>query len=140
VPVRLASARLDVRRLGLAAPAPGPCADAAPPRPQLYRFLGRRTDSAFNKVVLKRLFMSRVNRPPLSISRLANYMKGKVRCPRFPGQGAVGEGDPPLQACCPCLPAQIPGAGVPEPAPGAVEAARADCRGRGPVAMGYCRP
>eukprot|EP00232_Nephroselmis_pyriformis_P022768 CAMPEP_0182864048 /NCGR_PEP_ID=MMETSP0034_2-20130328/6966_1 /TAXON_ID=156128 /ORGANISM="Nephroselmis pyriformis, Strain CCMP717" /LENGTH=186 /DNA_ID=CAMNT_0024996295 /DNA_START=81 /DNA_END=641 /DNA_ORIENTATION=- len=44
---------------------------------KLYRFLGRRTDSAFNKVVLKRLFMSRVNRPPLSISRLANYMKGK---------------------------------------------------------------
>ncbi|ORZ11666.1 60S ribosomal protein L18-B [Lobosporangium transversale] len=29
---------------------------------KLYRFLARRTDSAFNKVVLKRLFMSRVNR------------------------------------------------------------------------------
>ena len=29
-----------------------------------------RTDSAFNKVVLRRLFMSRINRPPMSLSRL----------------------------------------------------------------------
>lgn len=46
---------------------------------QLYRFLVRRTDSKFNKVVLKRLFMSRTNRPPLSLSKLAAFMKGKVR-------------------------------------------------------------
>ena len=32
-----------------------------------------RTDSAFNKVVLRRLFTSRINRPPLSLSRLARY-------------------------------------------------------------------
>ncbi|CAO3566470.1 unnamed protein product [Mortierella alpina] len=44
---------------------------------QLYRFLARRTDSAFNKVVLKRLFMSRVNRPPMSVSRVARNMAGK---------------------------------------------------------------
>jgi large subunit ribosomal protein L18e len=37
---------------------------------KLYRFLARRTDSAFNKVVLKRLFQSRTNRPPLSLSRI----------------------------------------------------------------------
>ncbi|KIV96156.1 60S ribosomal protein L18-B [Exophiala mesophila] len=37
---------------------------------KLYRFLARRTDSNFNKVVLKRLFQSRINRPPVSISRL----------------------------------------------------------------------
>ncbi|CAJ0910117.1 10182_t:CDS:2, partial [Entrophospora sp. SA101] len=37
---------------------------------KLYRVLARRTDSKFNKVILKRLFMSRVNRPPISISRL----------------------------------------------------------------------
>jgi large subunit ribosomal protein L18e len=37
---------------------------------KLYRVLARRTDSDFNKVILKRLFMSRVNRPPISISRL----------------------------------------------------------------------
>jgi large subunit ribosomal protein L18e len=30
-----------------------------------------RTDSNFNKIVLRRLFMSRINRPPMSISRIA---------------------------------------------------------------------
>ena len=45
---------------------------------QLYGFLVRRTDSNFNKVVLKRLFMSKTNRPPLSLSRLQKYMEGKV--------------------------------------------------------------
>ncbi|KAL1928873.1 hypothetical protein VTP01DRAFT_2659 [Rhizomucor pusillus] len=40
---------------------------------KLYRFLARRTDADFNKVVLKRLFMSRINRPPVSLSRLAKY-------------------------------------------------------------------
>ena len=44
---------------------------------QLYRFLARRTDAKFNAVVLKRLFMSRTNRPPLSISKIAKEMKGK---------------------------------------------------------------
>merc|ERR1719218_16865 len=44
---------------------------------KLYRFLARRTNSQFNATVLKRLFMSKVNRPPLSISRLARYMRGK---------------------------------------------------------------
>ena len=42
---------------------------------KLYRFLARRTDSPFNKVVLKRLFMSRVNRPPLSLARIVRQMK-----------------------------------------------------------------
>jgi len=42
---------------------------------KLYRFLARRTDSSFNGVVLKRLFMSRTNRPPMSISRVARYAK-----------------------------------------------------------------
>ncbi|KAG0277828.1 hypothetical protein BGZ96_002692, partial [Linnemannia gamsii] len=44
---------------------------------KLYRFLARRTDSSFNKVVLKRLFMSRVNRPPMSVSRVARNMASK---------------------------------------------------------------
>jgi large subunit ribosomal protein L18e len=44
---------------------------------KLYRFLVRRTDAPFNAVVLKRLFMSKTNRPPLSLSRLDRYMKGK---------------------------------------------------------------
>merc|ERR1711998_320366 len=42
---------------------------------KLYRFLARRTDSDFNKAVLKRLFMSRMNRAPLCLSRMARYMK-----------------------------------------------------------------
>jgi large subunit ribosomal protein L18e len=41
----------------------------------LYRFLARRTDSKFNKIVLKRLFMSRSNRPPLSLARIVRQMK-----------------------------------------------------------------
>uniref|UniRef100_A0A2K6UJN2 Large ribosomal subunit protein uL15/eL18 domain-containing protein n=1 Tax=Saimiri boliviensis boliviensis TaxID=39432 RepID=A0A2K6UJN2_SAIBB len=36
----------------------------------LYRFLARRTNSTFNQVVLKRLFLSRTNRPPLFLSRM----------------------------------------------------------------------
>ncbi len=42
---------------------------------QLYRFLVRRTDASFNKVVLKRLFMSKINRPPISLSKLASFME-----------------------------------------------------------------
>lgn len=45
---------------------------------QLYRFLVRRTGSDFNAVVLKRLFMSKTNKAPLSLSRLVEYMQGKV--------------------------------------------------------------
>eukprot|EP01102_Stenamoeba_stenopodia_P013310 TRINITY_DN42_c0_g1_i1.p1 TRINITY_DN42_c0_g1~~TRINITY_DN42_c0_g1_i1.p1 ORF type:complete len:186 (+),score=46.93 TRINITY_DN42_c0_g1_i1:109-666(+) len=44
---------------------------------KLYRFLSRRTNAKFNKIVLNRLQQSRTNRPPLSISRLARYLKGK---------------------------------------------------------------
>ena len=40
---------------------------------KLYRFLARRTDSNFNKVVLKRLFMARRHRPPVSISKLMRF-------------------------------------------------------------------
>lgn len=45
---------------------------------QLYRFLVRRTGSNFSAVILKRLFMSKVNKPPISLSRLIRYMSGKV--------------------------------------------------------------
>ncbi|KAJ5946239.1 hypothetical protein N7454_003078 [Penicillium verhagenii] len=49
---------------------------------KLYRFLARRTESNFNKAVLRRLFMSRINRPPVSISRVAaninETQKGKT--------------------------------------------------------------
>merc|ERR1712168_232682 len=51
---------------------------------KLYRFLARRTESRFNKIILKRLFMSRKNRPPLSIARIKrnirkqNNMENKI--------------------------------------------------------------
>ena len=50
-----------------------PCA-----RRLISAYLGR-TGSNFNKVILRRLFMSRINRPPVSISRLvANTSKGSA--------------------------------------------------------------
>ncbi|KAG1326229.1 60S ribosomal protein L18-2-like [Cocos nucifera] len=44
---------------------------------KLYRFLVRRTGSKFNAVILKRLFMSKVNKPPISLRRLVKFMEGK---------------------------------------------------------------
>ncbi|CAK0816466.1 unnamed protein product, partial [Prorocentrum cordatum] len=44
---------------------------------KLYKFLSRRTDSKFNKVIFKRLNMTKKNKPPLSISKLAKLMDGK---------------------------------------------------------------
>lgn len=44
---------------------------------KLYEFLVRRTDSQFNKVVLKRLYMSKTNRPPMSVSKIMHFMEGK---------------------------------------------------------------
>lgn len=44
---------------------------------KLFRFLARRTDSNFAKVVLKRLYMSKTNRAPIALSRLVRYMRSK---------------------------------------------------------------
>merc|ERR1719240_1414689 len=44
---------------------------------KVYKFLSRRTDSKFNKVIQKRLNMSGRNKPPLSLSKLIKNMKGK---------------------------------------------------------------
>jgi large subunit ribosomal protein L18e len=44
---------------------------------KLYRFLARRTGSSFNETVLKRLYMSRTSRTPVSTSRLAKELTGK---------------------------------------------------------------
>ncbi|MES1915218.1 MAG: 60S ribosomal protein L18B [Cercozoa sp. M6MM] len=43
---------------------------------KLYRLLARRTDAKFNKVILKRLFLSKVNRPPISLARIARFTQG----------------------------------------------------------------
>jgi len=37
---------------------------------KVYRYLSRRTDAKFNSIVLKRLFMSKINRPPVTLRRL----------------------------------------------------------------------
>jgi len=42
---------------------------------KLYRFLARRTNSSFNKTVLKRLYMSRNNQPPLGLGRLVKLSR-----------------------------------------------------------------
>merc|ERR1712166_106513 len=43
---------------------------------RLFRFLTRRTDSDFTRTILRRLIASRVNRPPLSVSRIVKHLKG----------------------------------------------------------------
>mmetsp|Transcript_103572 Transcript_103572/g.198812 ORF Transcript_103572/g.198812 Transcript_103572/m.198812 type:complete len:190 (+) Transcript_103572:21-590(+) len=43
---------------------------------KLYSFLARRTGASFNKVVLKRLVMSKTNKPPIGVNRVARYAKG----------------------------------------------------------------
>ena len=42
---------------------------------KLYRYLARRTGRKFNQIVMRRLFMARRHRPPLSISRLVRNTK-----------------------------------------------------------------
>lgn len=42
---------------------------------KLYRFLARRTDAGFNKIILKSLFLSKINRPPVSVSRVARAVE-----------------------------------------------------------------
>ena len=65
---------------------------------QLYTFLGRRTDAKFNKVVLKRLYQSKQHRAPVSLSRLARYMAGKVsRLPCHQPRALLQQWQRPLQ-------------------------------------------
>merc|ERR1711907_299649 len=52
---------------------------------KLFRFLARRTESGFNKTVLRRLVASRTNRPPLSLSKLIKHHQKKP----YQGQTAV---------------------------------------------------
>ncbi|KAJ7122837.1 ribosomal protein L18e/L15P [Mycena epipterygia] len=48
---------------------------------KLYRFLARRTDASFNKVILHRLFLSKMNRAPLSLSRIVKETANTVDLP-----------------------------------------------------------
>jgi len=47
---------------------------------KLYRFLARRTDSKFNEKIVKRLYLSRGNRPPLGLSRLVKNLTRSGKC------------------------------------------------------------
>merc|ERR1712083_28630 len=44
---------------------------------KLFKFLSRRTDSKFCKTVLRRLVSSRVNRPPLSLTKMIKHLGNK---------------------------------------------------------------
>lgn len=44
---------------------------------KLYKFLSRRTESKFCGTVLKRLHMSKTNKPPIGLHRLSKYMTNK---------------------------------------------------------------
>ena len=44
---------------------------------KLFSFIGRRADSKFADAIVKRVRMSRINNAPISLSRLARYVKGK---------------------------------------------------------------
>uniref|UniRef100_A0A7S2Y681 Large ribosomal subunit protein uL15/eL18 domain-containing protein n=1 Tax=Entomoneis paludosa TaxID=265537 RepID=A0A7S2Y681_9STRA len=44
---------------------------------KLYKFLARRTESKFCATVLKRLHMSKTNKPPIGLHRLSKYMSKK---------------------------------------------------------------
>lgn len=39
--------------------------------------MARRTGAKFPEIVLRRLYMSRINRPPMGLAALARHMKGK---------------------------------------------------------------
>lgn len=45
----------------------------------MYRFLYRRTKVKFNRIVLRRLFMSRTNRAPISLQKVARFMKEREK-------------------------------------------------------------
>ncbi|QPG76292.1 60S ribosomal protein L18A [Brettanomyces nanus] len=42
---------------------------------KLFGFLARRTDAAFNRVVLRQLFLSKANRQPVSVAKIVRTLK-----------------------------------------------------------------
>lgn len=46
---------------------------------QLYKFLTRRTESKFNKKVLKLLILSRMHRPPITLLRIASILERRKK-------------------------------------------------------------
>ncbi|KAH7356316.1 60S ribosomal protein-like protein L18 [Pyrenochaeta sp. MPI-SDFR-AT-0127] len=56
---------------------------------RLYKFLARRTDAPFNKTVLRRLMMSKINRPPVSLSRIIATAANKQSAKSHEGKTIV---------------------------------------------------
>ncbi|KAJ4375813.1 hypothetical protein N0V83_001090 [Neocucurbitaria cava] len=56
---------------------------------RLYKFLARRTDAPFNKTVLRRLMMSKINRPPVSLSRIIATAANKQSAKAHEGKTIV---------------------------------------------------
>ncbi|KAF2735370.1 phosphoribosylaminoimidazole carboxylase [Polyplosphaeria fusca] len=56
---------------------------------RLYKFLARRTDAAFNKTVLRRLMMSKINRPPTSVSKIVATAANKYSAEAHKGKTIV---------------------------------------------------
>ncbi|KAF2203915.1 ribosomal protein L18e [Delitschia confertaspora ATCC 74209] len=56
---------------------------------RLYKFLARRTDSGFNKTVLRRLMMSKINRPPVSLSKIVATAANKQNAKTHEGKTIV---------------------------------------------------
>ncbi|KAI4793120.1 hypothetical protein E4T44_12718, partial [Aureobasidium sp. EXF-8845] len=56
---------------------------------KLYRFLTRRTDSKFNATVLRRLYMSKINRPPMSLSKIVATAANKYSAKAHEGKTIV---------------------------------------------------
>ncbi|OCK78160.1 60S ribosomal protein-like protein L18 [Lepidopterella palustris CBS 459.81] len=56
---------------------------------KLYRFLARRTESKFNATVLRRLYMSKINRPPISLSRIVKTASNKYSADEHKGKTIV---------------------------------------------------
>lgn len=44
---------------------------------KLYKYLARRTGAKFNQIIYKRLCMSQINRPPLSLRKLVSFKRYK---------------------------------------------------------------
>ncbi|KAF2877910.1 ribosomal protein L18e/L15P [Massariosphaeria phaeospora] len=56
---------------------------------RLYRFLARRTGAPFNKTVLRRLMMSKINRPPVSLSKIIATAANKQSAKAHEGKTIV---------------------------------------------------
>ncbi|CAN9080835.1 unnamed protein product [Alternaria alternata] len=56
---------------------------------RLYKFLARRTDANFNKTVLRRLMMSKTNRPPVSVSKIVANAANKHSAKEHEGKTVV---------------------------------------------------